>query len=156
MQDEHVSLPKTRVQLAQMEDDDDNVFATSLIDKYAARPNELQNMCLATFAVTYNVATSSPSLEQNEDINIVMDNLNNDNSENPKIMMLKDGLGQMRKRKQESIYYKQNDTRFIQNQKSISMQNFCYITHGHKKMNSFQGSKHMRILRRISSILYKK
>ena len=103
MQGECVSLPKTRVQLAQMEDDDDNVFATSLINRYAARPNELQNMCLATFAVTYDVATSSPSLVQNEDINIDMDNLNNDNFENPKIMMLKGGLGQMRKRKQESI-----------------------------------------------------
>ena len=103
MQDEHVSLPKTRTQLAQMEDEDDNVFATSFVDRYAARPNELQNMCLATFAVTYDVATSSPSLEQNEDINIDMDNLNSDNSENHKIIMLKDGLGQMRKRKQESI-----------------------------------------------------
>ena len=103
MQDECVSLPKTRVQLAQMEDDDDNVFGTSLIDRYVARPNELENMCFATFAVTYDVATSSLSLEQNEDINIDMDNLNNDNSENPKIIMLKDGLGQMRKRKQESI-----------------------------------------------------
>ena len=52
MQDECVSLPKSRAQLAQIEDDDDNVFATSLIDRYPARPNELQNMCLATFAVT--------------------------------------------------------------------------------------------------------
>ena len=60
-------------------------------------------MCLATFAVTCDVATSSPSLEQNEDINIDVDNLNNENSENPKIIMLKDGLGQMRKRKQESV-----------------------------------------------------
>ena len=62
MQDEYVTLPKTRVQLAQMDDDDDSVFATGLIDRYAARPNELQNMCLPTFA-----ATSSPSLEQNEE-----------------------------------------------------------------------------------------
>ena len=83
MQNEHVSLPKSRAQLAQMEDDD-NVFATSLIDRYAARPNELQNMCLATFAVTYDVAPSSPSLEQNEDINIDIDDMDNDNCENPK------------------------------------------------------------------------
>ena len=41
MQDECVSLPKSRAQLAQMEDDDNNVFATSLIDRYAVRPNEL-------------------------------------------------------------------------------------------------------------------
>ena len=103
MQDESVSLPKSRAQLAQMEDDDDNVFATSLIDRYAARPNELQNMFLATFAVTYDVASSSQSLEQNEDINIVIDDMHNDNCENPKRIVLKDGLGEMRKRKQESI-----------------------------------------------------
>ena len=103
MQDECVSLPKSRAQLAQMEDDDDNVFATSLIDRYAARQNELQHMCLATFAVTYDVASSSPSLKQNADINIDVDDMYNDNYENPKQIVLKDGLGEMRKRKQESI-----------------------------------------------------
>ena len=103
MKDERVSLPKSRAQLAQMDDDDDNVFATSLIDRYSARPNELQNMCLATFAVNYDVVSSSPSLEQNEDINVEIDNMHNDNCENPKRIVLKDGLGEMRKRKQESI-----------------------------------------------------
>ena len=49
MKDEHVSLPKPQLQLAQLHDDED-VFATSLIDRYAARPVSLQNMCLATFA----------------------------------------------------------------------------------------------------------
>ena len=38
MKDEHDSLPKTQQQLAQMDDDDENVFATSTIDRYAARP----------------------------------------------------------------------------------------------------------------------
>ena len=56
MKDEHVSQPKTQQQLAQMDDDDDeNVFATSVIDRYAARPPILGNMCLAKFAVNYNV-----------------------------------------------------------------------------------------------------
>ena len=53
--DECVSLLKTQQQLAQMDDDDENVFATSTIDRYAARPPILGNMCLATFAVNYNV-----------------------------------------------------------------------------------------------------
>ena len=53
MKDEHVSQPKTQ-QLAQM-DDDENVFATSTIDRYAARPQILGNMCLSKFAVNYNV-----------------------------------------------------------------------------------------------------
>ena len=62
MKDEHVSLPKTQWQLAQMDDDDENVFATSIIDRYAARPPILVNMCLATFAVNYDVAQANNEL----------------------------------------------------------------------------------------------
>ena len=51
MKDEHVSLPKPKSQLTQLHDDDEDVFATSVIDRYAARPLALQNICLATFAV---------------------------------------------------------------------------------------------------------
>ena len=46
MKDEHVSLPKSKSQLAQLHDDDEDVFATSLIDRYAARQCALQNICL--------------------------------------------------------------------------------------------------------------
>ena len=59
MKDEHVSLPKPQSQLAHLHDDDEDVFTTSLIDRYSARPVSLQNMCLATFAVTYDVIQSS-------------------------------------------------------------------------------------------------
>ena len=55
MKDECVSLPKPQSHLAQLHDDDEDVFATSLIDRYGARPVSLQNMCLATFAVTYDI-----------------------------------------------------------------------------------------------------
>ena len=55
MKDECVSLPKPQSHLAQLHDDDEDVFATSLIDRYGARPVSLQNMCLATFAVTYDM-----------------------------------------------------------------------------------------------------
>ena len=37
MKDKCVSLPKTQSQRAQLHDDDD-VFATSVLDRYAARP----------------------------------------------------------------------------------------------------------------------
>ena len=59
MQDECVSLPKPQSQLAQLHDDDKDVFATSFINKYDARPVSLPNMCLATFAVTYDVIQSA-------------------------------------------------------------------------------------------------
>ena len=54
MKDECVSLPNPKSQLTQLHDDED-VFATSVIDRYATRPPALQNICLATFAVMYDV-----------------------------------------------------------------------------------------------------
>ena len=66
MKDEHVSLPKLQSQLEQLHDDDKDVFATSLIDRYAARPVSLQNMCIATFAVTYDVIQSATKKEETD------------------------------------------------------------------------------------------
>ena len=59
VQEECVSLPKSQTQLAQMDDDDDDdVFATSIVDRYSPCLDSLNNMCLATFAVNYNVCYS--------------------------------------------------------------------------------------------------
>ena len=41
MKDEHVSLPKPQSQLAQLHNDDEDIFATSLIVRYAVRPVSL-------------------------------------------------------------------------------------------------------------------
>ena len=52
---ECVSLPKPTYKLCELDDDDDeDVFATSIIDRYAARPNIIANMSLAEFAVSYD------------------------------------------------------------------------------------------------------
>ena len=83
MKDECVSLPKPQSQLAQLHNDDEYVFATSLIDRYAARPVSLQKMCLATFAVTYDVIQSSTKEEETDGVNDEkeeMQNRENDNS----------------------------------------------------------------------------
>ena len=53
-----MSLPKLSYQLAQLDDDDENVFATSFIDRYTTQPHELQNVCLAEFATTYDPISS--------------------------------------------------------------------------------------------------
>ena len=66
MRDECMSLPKTHAQLEQLHADDEDVFAISLIDRYAARPNSLQNMCLATFAVNYDVVSVVPTCDTEE------------------------------------------------------------------------------------------
>ena len=104
MKDEHVSLPKTQQQLAQMGDDDKNVFATNTIDRYAARPPNLGNMCLAKFAVNYNVT------QENHEFIEMQETGANELSETEKYdsctkITLKDGLGYMHKRKQEAILH---------------------------------------------------
>ena len=75
MKDECVSLPKSKSQLAQLHDDDEDVFATSVIDRYAARPLALQNICFATFAVMYDVIQSSTKTGETQDVNTEEDSL---------------------------------------------------------------------------------
>ena len=55
MKDKHVCLPKPQSQPAQLHDDEEDIFATGLIDRYTARPVSLQNICLAIFEATYDV-----------------------------------------------------------------------------------------------------
>ena len=68
MKENRVSLPKTQEQLSKMDDDDTNVFATSIIDRYAARPNDLKQMCLASFAVNYDVFIATDDFNLNDDM----------------------------------------------------------------------------------------
>ena len=36
-----------------MEDEEEDIFATSMLDRYIARPNNLLECCLAYFAISY-------------------------------------------------------------------------------------------------------
>ena len=44
-------LPFT--QLEKLDDNDENVYCKNIIDRYAARPENLEDMCLAQFAANY-------------------------------------------------------------------------------------------------------
>ena len=103
MKDERVSLPKPKSQLAQLHDDDEDVFAMSVIDRYAARPLAFQDICLATIAVMYDVIKSSTQTEKTEDVNIQEDMYNPENPETSTKIKLQKGLGIIRKRKQQAI-----------------------------------------------------
>ena len=105
MKDECVSLPKSKSQLAQLHDDDEDVFATSIIDRYAARPHALQNICLATFAVLYDVIQSSTMTGETQDVNTEQDMQNTENAHALTKMKLQKGLGVIRQRKQQAILH---------------------------------------------------
>ena len=104
MKEQRVSLPKSQQQLSQLSDDDGNVFATSVIDRYSPRPDELKLMCLAKFAVNYEPSSSL----QNDTVEVDIDgqdDQDDDNNEgdNMEKIKLNNGLGTMRKRKREAI-----------------------------------------------------
>ena len=105
MRDEHVSLPKSKSQLVQLHDNDEDVFATSVTDRYAARPLALQNICLAIFAVIYDVIQSSTETGETQDVNTVDDTQNTENPHSVTKMKLQKGLGVSRKRKQQAILH---------------------------------------------------
>ena len=136
MKDECVGLPKPKSQLAQLDDDGEDVFTTSLIDRYGARPVSLQNMCLATFAVTYDVIQSATKKETDggNDEEEEMQNTENDNSLT-RIKCKKNWVSSGKGNRKQ--YYIQEGKKFIQNQKIITIQSYCCIIHRIMKMTSY-------------------
>ena len=118
--EQRVSIPKSKEKLKEMEDDDEDIFMTSIHDRYAARPNDKEAMCLAKFAVSYDVVCSQNKdqddqypLDHESDIGILDDDIHNDNNQiedsggsgksKKEVIQLKTELGFMRKRKRESV-----------------------------------------------------
>ena len=56
-EEERHRMPKHQFELAALKDDDENVFQLSIHDRYAARPDELEDMCLAVFATRYTITS---------------------------------------------------------------------------------------------------
>ena len=81
------------------------MFATSVIDRYAARPLALQNICLATFAVMYDVIQPSTKTGEMQDVKTEEDKQNTENPHAFTKMKLQKGLGVIRKRKQQAILH---------------------------------------------------
>ena len=104
MKKNRVSLPKTQEQLSKMDDDETNVFATSVIDRYVARPNDLKEMCLASFAVNYDVLLATDFCNFNDDTQrLTNDSIQKSTYNFSNKIQLCRGLGTMRKHKKEAI-----------------------------------------------------
>ena len=104
MKQNRVSLPKTQGQLYKMDNDDTNVFATSIIDRYAARPNNLKEMCLASFAMNYDVFIETDDFNLDNDMQkFTNDGIQKSTQNYIKKIYLHKGLGTMRNHKKEAI-----------------------------------------------------
>ena len=88
-----------------MHRDDINVFACNIIDKYENRPDNLHSMCLADFASSYvskKVDDLSIALDEIKSYTVPVSNVN-DVKLNPNIFVLKNELGEMRKRSRPCV-----------------------------------------------------
>ena len=57
--EERHRMPKSAFELADKEDDDEDVFMASVHDRYAARPDGIENVCLAQFATQYTTCSAA-------------------------------------------------------------------------------------------------
>ena len=63
-----VPLLKSVNQIQHMDEDSEDIYQTSLIDRYAARPDQLNHKCLAEFAANYTTCSGQgvPEDETND------------------------------------------------------------------------------------------
>ena len=78
-------VPKSVMEISKMEDEEEDIYETSIHDRYEARPKKLESMCLADFATWYELATENGA------------------SGRENYIELNDGLGYMRKRKEKAL-----------------------------------------------------
>ena len=98
---ERATMTKPMSAINSLEDDDEDLYQTSLIDRYAARPDSLKNMCLAEFAANYTA--DSFSLGDDDGSEHTPNTMDEPYDTPRNIIHLKNGIGKMHKRKQEAI-----------------------------------------------------
>jgi DNA replication protein DnaC len=99
--EERVSLLKPISQIEGMEDESEDIFQTSLIDRYAERPDTLSDLCLAEFAANYT--TQSRRELKDGDTSDALPPPEDEDSRKCQRIVLKNGLGHMYKRRREAI-----------------------------------------------------
>ena len=93
---------KSVCQLEKMDKESEDIYQTSLIDRYAARPDSLENLCLAEFAANY----ITRSIHDNEDGDTNDAFLPDEDQQNSLSQItLKNNLGSMYKCSQASIIH---------------------------------------------------
>jgi hypothetical protein len=88
-----VRILKSIAQLEKLDPDSDEVYMTGLVQRYAARTDFINSMCLSDFAVEYDVSYSR--------LQNIHDDIQpcNDSAEFDRIITLQKGMGKMRHRK---------------------------------------------------------
>ena len=92
---ERINVLKPLEDLKMMNDEDEDVFQKSIIDRYIHRPPELENMCFAEFGAKYTVIYKDESQDSLP--------LMSDNTSTLHTIKLTNNYGTMHKRSREAI-----------------------------------------------------
>ena len=100
MCDDQISLPKNNKTLGDMDEDEENAYMMSIHDRYASRPDLLNDMCLAKSAVNYEPVFENSNTSNTDDSNDVDNNSDEENDvlqnrESSNVICLKNNLGVM-------------------------------------------------------------
>ena len=63
---ERLAMTKPLSSIENLENDEEDLYLKSLIDRYAVRPNKSENMCLAEFVAKYDVKYSQKLEDDND------------------------------------------------------------------------------------------
>lgn len=94
----HKRIRVPRPDLQQLDDADEDVFATTIHDRYEHRPTCLENMCLVEFASWYQTKYNSDPASISEHVSS-----NNADANLPRRITLAAGKGEMRKRMKQAV-----------------------------------------------------
>ena len=103
---QRVRILKTQALITAMEDDEPDIFVANLLDRYAARPAVLDSLCLAEFAMWYEVSHSrepddssdfTPAADTHHEVQDLP------SSELPNTVLLSKDLGTMKKKVRPNV-----------------------------------------------------
>jgi len=99
--EDRIRLLKPLKLLQELDPDSNEVYINGLPERYASRPNDLEKMCLADFAVNFDLVSNSNKETGTE--NDVLPPTETSKSQKRKRIRLKNGMGVMIQRKKRSI-----------------------------------------------------
>ena len=80
----------------------EDIYLTSIHDRYATRPSSLEDMCLAKFDLNYESSFQKHAEDQDEGSESETDN-ECETPQNKQAITLRNGMGKMRKRRREAV-----------------------------------------------------
>ena len=93
-------LIKPLIMIQKLEDDDPDVFAKGILERYQARPNQLEDMCLAEFASKYSLGSKK---ESDDTRNTSYEDESSTDREQMQTITLKNEMGTMTLRRRSAI-----------------------------------------------------